>query len=55
LVYSLNKIFSGGLLPSVKVFVDSPLATRSTEVFRKYHYLVNKEAQEFYNRQGDGV
>jgi metallo-beta-lactamase family protein len=53
LVYSLNKIFSSGLLPPVKVFVDSPLATRSTEVFRKYHYLVNQDAQEFYNRQGD--
>src|SRR6185437_1637090 len=30
LVYSLNKIFSSGLLPPVKVFVDSPLASRST-------------------------
>ena len=53
LVYSLNKIFSSGLLPPVKVFVDSPLAMRSTEVFRKYHYLVNAEAQDFYNRRGD--
>jgi metallo-beta-lactamase family protein len=53
LVYSLNKIFSSGLLPPVKVFVDSPLASRSTEVFRKYHNLVNKEAQDFYNRRGD--
>src|ERR1700712_4798279 len=43
LVYSLNKIFSSKLLPAVKVFVDSPLATRSTEVFRKYHNLVNQE------------
>ncbi|MGN6394001.1 MAG: MBL fold metallo-hydrolase [Mucilaginibacter sp.] len=53
LVYSLNKIFSNGLLPPVKVFVDSPLAARSTEVFRKYHYLVNQEAQDFYNKRGD--
>lgn len=53
LVFSLNKIFSSGLLPPVKVFVDSPLATRSTEVFRKYHYLVYKEAQEFYQKRGD--
>jgi metallo-beta-lactamase family protein len=53
LVYSLNKIFSSGLLPAVKVFVDSPLASRSTEVFRKYHNMVNQEAQDFYNRQGD--
>jgi metallo-beta-lactamase family protein len=53
LVYALNKIFTSGLLPPVKVFVDSPLATRSTEVFRKYHYLVNDEAQEFYQKKGD--
>ena len=53
LVYSLNKIFTSGLLPAVKVFVDSPLATRSTEVFRKYHNLVNQEAQEFYQKRGD--
>jgi len=53
LVYSLNKIFTSGLLPPIKVFVDSPLAVRSTEVFRKFHYLVNREAQDFYNRLGD--
>lgn len=53
LVYSLNKIFSSGLLPPVKVFVDSPMAVRATEIFRKYHYMVNQEAQDFYNKQGD--
>ena len=53
LVYSLNKIFSSGLLPPVKIFVDSPLALHSTEVFRKYHHLLNDEAQEFYRRRGD--
>ncbi|RYE13283.1 MAG: MBL fold metallo-hydrolase, partial [Sphingobacteriales bacterium] len=53
LVYSLNKIFSSGLLPPVKVFVDSPMAARATTVFRKFHQLVNQEAQEFYNKQGD--
>ncbi len=53
LVYSLNKIFSSGLLPPVKVFVDSPMASRATGIFRKYHDLVNKEAQDFYKAQGD--
>ncbi len=53
LVYSLNKIFSSGLLPPVKVFVDSPMASMATGIFRKYHELVNKEAQEFYRTQGD--
>jgi metallo-beta-lactamase family protein len=53
LVYSLNKIFSSGLLPPVKVFVDSPLASISTQVFRKHHSLLNNEAQEFYKASGD--
>ncbi|WP_374951654.1 MBL fold metallo-hydrolase [Mucilaginibacter sp.] len=53
LVFALNKIFSSGKLPPVKVFVDSPMAARATSIFRKHHHLVNEEAQEFYNKQGD--
>ncbi|WP_026898299.1 MBL fold metallo-hydrolase RNA specificity domain-containing protein [Daejeonella oryzae] len=53
LVYSLNKLFSKGLLPRIKVFVDSPMAAYATEIFRKHHHLVNEEAQEFYRREGD--
>ncbi|HEY1024273.1 MAG TPA: MBL fold metallo-hydrolase, partial [Sphingobacteriaceae bacterium] len=53
LVYSLNKIFSKGLLPPVRVFVDSPLANYATDVFRKYHELVNEEAKAFYQKEGD--
>ena len=53
LVYSLNKIFSRGLLPKVKVFVDSPLALYATDVFRKHHQLVNEEARNFYSAEGD--
>jgi len=53
LVFSLNKIFSSGLLPPVKVFVDSPMANASTGIFRKYHSLLNEEAHDFYNRKGD--
>lgn len=53
LVFSLNKLFSSGKLPRVKVFVDSPLAARSTNTFRKHHSLLNEEAQSFYQTQGD--
>lgn len=53
LVYSLNKIFSEGLLPPVKIFVDSPLAGFATDVYRKHHHLLNQESQDFYNRKGD--
>jgi metallo-beta-lactamase family protein len=53
LVYSLNKIFSEGLLPPVKIFVDSPLASFATDVYRKYQHLLNEESQDFYKRKGD--
>lgn len=53
LVFALNKIFSSGKLPPVAIFVDSAMATRATSLYRKHHNLVNPEAQEFYNKQGD--
>ena len=53
LVYSLNRIFSKGLLPRIKVFVDSPMATYATDIFRKHHEILNQEAQEFYKSLGD--
>ncbi len=53
LVFSLNKIFSKGLLPPVKVFVDSPMANSSTGIFRKHHNLLSEESQEFYRKSGD--
>ncbi|WP_316788072.1 MBL fold metallo-hydrolase [Pedobacter frigoris] len=53
LVYTLNKIFSRGLLPPVKIFVDSPLANFATDVYKKHHHLLNSESQQFYNTEGD--
>jgi metallo-beta-lactamase family protein len=52
-VFALNKIFSSGKLPKVQIFVDSPLATFATDIYRKYHYLVNEEAKAFYDKEGD--
>jgi metallo-beta-lactamase family protein len=53
LVFTLNQIFSKGLLPKVQVFVDSPLANHATEVYRKNHHLVSDEAKAFYQAKGD--
>ncbi|MXV52430.1 MBL fold metallo-hydrolase [Pedobacter sp. HMF7647] len=53
LIYSLNKIFDQGLLPPVKVFVDSPLANYATEVYRKYQSLLSQDSQKFYREKGD--
>ncbi|MBB2148432.1 MBL fold metallo-hydrolase RNA specificity domain-containing protein [Pedobacter gandavensis] len=53
LVFALNQIFSKGLLPYVKIFVDSPLAESATAIYRKHYQLLNQEAQDFYTHQGD--
>jgi len=53
LVFTLNQIFSKGLLPPVQIFVDSPLANYATNVYRKYHDLVSDEAKAFYATKGD--
>lgn len=53
LVYSLNRLFAKGILPKIKVFVDSPMARHSTEIYRKYANELSQEAQEFYQRSGD--
>lgn len=53
LVFTLNKIFSKGLLPRVQIFVDSPMANFATDIYRKHHDLVNDDAKEFYRTEGD--
>lgn len=42
LLFDLDRLFDSGELPTVSVFVDSPLATKATRVFGKYLRL-NKE------------
>ena len=53
LIYSLNRIFTEGLLPRVKIFVDSPMANFATDIFRKYQAHLNENAREFYKSYGD--
>jgi len=36
IVYYLNELFNADELPRIPIFVDSPLATRLTKVFRRY-------------------
>src|SRR5690606_31317300 len=47
------RIFEKGLLPRVKVFVDSPLANYATDVFRKHRQLLREDAQHFYHPGDD--
>ncbi len=47
LVYALHKLHSDGLIPDLPVFVDSPLATRTTEIFRLHPEVYDAEIREF--------
>ena len=39
-------------LPECKIFLDSPMATRATDVYRKYSQLLSKECQDIKAKDG---
>ena len=47
LVYALNQLEADGDIPSLPVFVDSPLAVNATEVFRLHPEEWDEEVAEF--------
>ncbi len=53
IVFTINQLKKKGLLPGwLKVFVDSPLAIKSTPVYEKHAYLLNQEAHTFMREHG---
>ncbi|HHD72767.1 MAG TPA: MBL fold metallo-hydrolase [Epsilonproteobacteria bacterium] len=49
----LKDMFDNGELPQCKVFVDSPMATRATEVYRNHSELLSQKCQK--NKERDGT
>lgn len=47
IVYNLNRMIREGDLPSMPVFVDSPLAINATEIFRKHPDYFDDETHAF--------
>ena len=47
LVMILNQLMQGHKIPSIPIFVDSPLAVNATEVFRKHPECYDEEAGKF--------
>ena len=43
-VYFLHQLISAGKLPSIPIYVDSPMAIRATEVFRNHTECFDEEA-----------
>jgi metallo-beta-lactamase family protein len=53
IVFTINQLKKKGLIPAwLKVFVDSPLAIKSTPVYERHAYLLNEEAQNFMRQHG---
>lgn len=47
LVYDLNRMMQAGEVPSVPVFVDSPLAVNATQVFKNHPECFDEETRKF--------
>jgi metallo-beta-lactamase family protein len=45
-LYYINEILRGGLITPIKIFLDSPMASRITAVFRKHAELFDKKMTE---------
>lgn len=48
LLYELNEMANQGLLPTIPVYLDSPLATAVTRVYQQYHTLFDAGAKLAY-------
>jgi len=53
ILYVLGKFHREGLLPDIPVYLDSPLAIKATEIFRKNKKYYDKEAQAIVNEGYD--
>lgn len=53
IVYALQKLKNSDDLPSVEIFVDSPLAVSATDIFRLHSDCFNEEMQEYIKTDPD--
>ena len=51
ILYHLRELFENGAIPRMKVFLDSPMATEVTGIYRRHIDLLDKEAQTLF-REG---
>jgi metallo-beta-lactamase family protein len=53
LVYALDQLSSEGLLPPIKVFIDSPLSVNATKVMREHEECFNPDLLAYIKKDGD--
>jgi len=51
ILYVLHQLFEDGKVPRVDVYVDSPLATNATEIFRLHPECFNEEVYQFLHEK----
>lgn len=54
LLYELNELVENGRIPKIPIFIDSPLAIKLTEVYKKYQNYFNSEASNLI-KGGDAI
>lgn len=53
LVYELHKLFNRGAVPNIPIYIDSPLATRVTDVYRLHQECFDAEIRKFLETDND--
>jgi metallo-beta-lactamase family protein len=54
LLYELNELVENGRIPKVPIFIDSPLAIKLTEVYKKYYEYFDEETKKLI-KSGDAI
>ncbi len=53
IVYALHKLFKKGEIPEIPIYVDSPMATRTTDIFRLHPEAYDNEILQFMLQDRD--
>jgi metallo-beta-lactamase family protein len=53
LVYVLHKLFNQNRIPEIPIYVDSPLAVKSTEVFKNHPECFDRETNRVFLQNGE--
>ncbi|MFA5076690.1 MAG: MBL fold metallo-hydrolase [Patescibacteria group bacterium] len=53
ILYELNSLVENKKIPAVPIFVDSPLAIRATDIYKKYADLYDRESRDLIERGDD--
>lgn len=53
IIYALDKLAHAGKLPTIDVYVDSPLSVKATQIMSRHREYFNKDILEYISRDGN--